>query len=122
MVAISQELADAQAKLAKLEKRRKSLKRKLYDADNAVHEANRQIRRLQLKAHVGEAVRNRVRHRAGDKWAWLDSATGTLVKVNRTRCEVDFGSAGKEHGSQIVSMPIENVTHVGDDRPDGFYL
>ena len=64
------------------------------EAQNKHFDLNRAIHRENLKLHIGDDVRIGCRGYSLDN-PWLDDAIGKLVKVNRTRCVVDYGDRGE---------------------------
>lgn len=94
--------------LARLSKRADSIRGRLF-------EIAKQERRERMKAQAGvsEGVRVAARGYSG-KYAFLNDALGTLVKVNRTRAVVDYG----EHGE--LSIPIVDL--IAADDPQGFIV
>ncbi len=80
-------------------------------ADDAWSQANRvedEIRKEQLRTMVGQPVKRRYRSRFNEQ---LNDAVGTLLKVNRTRCVVDYGDPIGEW-----TIPIEDVAPVNEDQ------
>lgn len=65
-------------------------------------------KRAQLQSLVGTAVKCCGPIESGSRWDWLNGAIGTLVKVKRTRCEIDFDD-------QLVGMPILHVAPCEDE-------
>lgn len=100
---INGELAKAEAERLKVRKQIARLNEQLRELRARDRKIGDQLQRLTVKSMVGKPVRMKYRLPAGDRWACLNDVVGVLLKVGRTRGEVDFAVHGK------LSVPIDEI-------------
>jgi hypothetical protein len=88
------------AEQKKLKAKMRRLNTQFHDASDRLAEIDRQLHRLekreQLEPLIGvpQGVKCSYRRAPHERNAWLNSASGTLTKIGRTRAHVDFDSHG----------------------------
>jgi len=94
----------------RLDKRADKLREEYRQLDRDKERIWSRIRAERLKVHIGKPVRTSGLVSGSD--GWMNDAIGTLVKVKRTVCVVDYGDVGRKHGggdSSEWELPIYDV-------------
>jgi len=95
----------------------KELKALVLSKNKQIAELNDELDRLQITEAIGVSNGVRLRNRNWANNRKLDSALGTVLRVNRTRAVVDFGS---EFGEWTI--PVDQLLSVASGREQGVYI
>lgn len=101
---------------AKLKRLRESTRQKENDLCRELYRINAAIDREKALSWIGQEVRFKYSVPVDDPQCWLNTATGTLVAVRRSRGTVDFGERG------TWNLKLDEIQHVDDTAERGIVL
>ena len=111
-----------EARTREIDSRRERLEKRMREMDEEYRALGQERDRIQdriqaekLKELIGKPVKT-ASESIRSKYAWMNDAVGTLVKVDQTLCVVDYGDVGKEHGYPKYRLPIHEVIPADQER------
>jgi hypothetical protein len=108
------------AELRRLEAAEARLREERADLERREAALRRARRRLRLQALVGvrDGVRSACRYPAGCQGAALNDRVGTLIRICRTKGEVDFGQVGGD--ARHWRVPLTEI--IPADQKQGLFI
>ena len=103
-------LDKATALLDRLRMQEKRTRKRLRDIELQIYKAKKAVNRERVKLLIGKPVKYATWRSERDRNAWLNTAVGTLLKVNIRYGEVDYGERGKWR------IPIDEIMPADDAR------
>lgn len=106
----SSTLDKAEKAVKKLERQYQNARKRISKVETELRAARRTLQRERVRSLVGRQVKHGTWLHSSDRYAWLNSEVGTLLKVNQKYGVVDYGARG------LMNIPFSDIQSAEDPR------